>query len=320
MVPELPPCYVKKKVVPPKVTTFLSQSDDPHHDAHQSDLLWVLARYVTPLPQTVPGWKGWLSCTGKRGVEASTILEYLPPIPAPITENSIVQEHLVQAMAMSTALGQSWTIITFDMAASKKTYQIIWQYPVKFEKVFIRLGVFHTFFIYAASIFKSMEGSRIEQIIIHTDLCASGSITSVLNCKHYSQCRFVMKTLTEALSRLFLEQFEKYKGTIEFNTKQQILSLGKIPSCSNLKECFDSSSVRHLLQNIKKFEIDVQRGALGKTGQAWMNLMNKIWTGLEFLRATSENNLDLHISCLRKMCVTFFNQDLPNYARKENYA
>ena len=45
LVPELPPCYVKKKVVPPRVTTFLSQSDDPHHDVHQSDLLWVLARY-----------------------------------------------------------------------------------------------------------------------------------------------------------------------------------------------------------------------------------------------------------------------------------
>ena len=124
-----------------------------------------------------------------------------------------------------------------------------------------------------------------------------------------------MKTLIEALSRLFLEQFEKYKGTIDFTTKQQILSLEKNPSYSNPKECFDSSSIRHLLQNIKKFEIDVQQGALGKTGQAWMNLMNKIWIGLEFLRATSENNLDLHISCLRKMCVTYFNQDRPDYAR-----
>ena len=146
----------------------------------------MFARYLTPLPQTVPGWKGWLSCTGKRGVEAPTILEYIPPIPAPITENSTVQECLVQAMAMSTALGQSWTIITFDMAAAKKAYQIIWQYPVKFEKVFIRFGVFHTFCIYAASIFKSMEGSGIEQIIIQADLRASGSITSALNGKHYN--------------------------------------------------------------------------------------------------------------------------------------
>ena len=55
---------------------------------------------------------------------------------------------------MSTALGQSWTIITFDMAAAKKAYQIIWQYSVKFEKVFIQLGVF-THFVSMQHLFSS---------------------------------------------------------------------------------------------------------------------------------------------------------------------
>ena len=91
----------------------------------------------------VPGWKGWVSCTGIRNTESLTTIEYLPPIPAPITENSTVQECLIQSQTMTNALQQSWTIVCFDMAAAKKAYAIKWQYPEKFPKLFIRLGAFH---------------------------------------------------------------------------------------------------------------------------------------------------------------------------------
>ena len=117
-----------------------------------------------------------MSCTGKRNTESLTTIEYLPPIPAPITENSTVQECLIQSQTMTNALQQSWTIVCFDMAAAKKAYAIKWQYPEKFPKLFIRLGAFHTICAYWGAVWKSMEGSGVEEIIIQSDICASGSI------------------------------------------------------------------------------------------------------------------------------------------------
>ena len=97
--------------------------------AHDSDLLWILTRKVCfqpheDLPQLVPEWKGWVSCTGTRNTESLTTIEYLPPIPAPITENSTVQECLTQSQTITNVLQQSWTIVCFDMAAAKKAYAI----------------------------------------------------------------------------------------------------------------------------------------------------------------------------------------------------
>ena len=110
---ELPPCYVKKSQIPPKFDVSQEYKEDNIKviKAHNSDLLWLLTRriYFQPhkdLPQRVPGWKGWVSCTGKRNTESLTTIEYLPPIPAPITENSTVQECLIQSQTMTNALQQ----------------------------------------------------------------------------------------------------------------------------------------------------------------------------------------------------------------------
>lgn len=319
---ELPPCYVSKKQAPPKFDMCLQYKEDISlvEKVHNSDLMWILARRISfhpheDLPQTVPGWKGWVSCTGKQHVESLTTLEYLPPIPAPITENCTVQECLTQAQAMTNVIGQHWTIVCFDLAAAKKAYAITWQYPNKFPKMFIRLGAFHTISAYWGAVWKSMEGSGVEQIIIQSDLCASGSISKVLSGKHYNRCRFVLKTLLEALERLLLEQYEIRHGRIPMKIVKMLEDLGKELTYEKLQATLNDPQVVKLLNSIKDFEEEVRCGKLGKTGIAWMNFMDKIYVGLEFLRATAENNLDLHISSLRKMCVTFFNMDRPNYAR-----
>ncbi|KAG7165657.1 Elongin-B-like 1 [Homarus americanus] len=46
------------------------------------------------------------------------------------------------------------------------------------------LGVFHTSSAYWGAIWKSMEGSGAEHIVIRSDLCTSGSINKVLSGKH----------------------------------------------------------------------------------------------------------------------------------------
>ena len=65
-------------------------------------------------------------------------------------------------------------------------------------------------------------------------------------------------------------------------------------------------------QKYQEFKDDVRQGHLGKTAQFWID---KVWLILTFLRATKENDLNLYILCIQKMCPLFFAYDHQNYAR-----
>ena len=313
---DLHPCYVKNKPEPPKTSIPLYINSEVNIAALESDAVWILCRKTSNVPlQTVPRWKGWVSCTGTRGVEPLTTIEYLQPINAPITENSTVYECLTQAQAMSKAVHQTWTIITFDLAAAMKAYKIVWQYEETFQKIFIQLGVFHTICAYFGTIFKYMEGSGLEQIIIEANLCASGSITKVLEGKHYNRILYVLETLLEALERLLIEEFENSWGTIPNSTATVLQELASDLTHENLKKRLKNDGVNSLLNKLDEFKKEIRDGHHGKTAQYWIMFMDKVKVALQFLRATKENNLDLHIAMLEKMCVAFFNQDRINYAR-----
>ena len=180
------------------------------------------------------------------------------------------------------------------MAAAKKAYAIKWQYPEKFPKLFIRLGVFHTICAHWGAVWKSMEGSGVEQIIIQADLCASGSISQVLSGKHYNQCRYVLKTLLEALQRLLLEQYEIHLGKIPADTTRLLEELSKDLTNNKLEETLKQPEVTNLVDSIKSFEEEVRLGKLGKTGIAWIQFMDKIFGGFgvlpRYFRKQSESS------------------------------
>ena len=64
-----------------------------------------------------------------------------------------------------------------------------------------------------------------------------------------------------------------------------------------------------------KYKKAIRAGDHGQTAQFWVNYMDKVWLVLRFIRATKENDLDLHIACLAELCPLLFSYDHPNYAR-----
>ena len=96
-----------------------------------------------------------------------SIVDYMPPIHTAITENSTVQEILNTSMRASHEVGQTYTIITFDLAVAKKAYAIIWEKNTVFQNVIVRLGAFHTASSYFHALGKSMRCSGFEEVNIH---------------------------------------------------------------------------------------------------------------------------------------------------------
>ena len=53
-----------------------------------------------------------------------SLVECLPPINSPMTDNATVQKVLQESQKVSEAVGQRYTFVTFDLAMAKKAYAI----------------------------------------------------------------------------------------------------------------------------------------------------------------------------------------------------
>ena len=317
---EIEPCFVNTKTEPSLVVSI---SDAPQTDtetwAQWSDTVWVFCRALLQnATQMVPGWAGWVTMTAKSKDDKDVLstVDYMAPVNAPVTENATVQHLLKLSQAASREVGQHYTFVTFDLAVAKKAYALVWQNNRLFEDVIVRMGVFHTTCAYLGALGKRLQSSGFEEIVVEAGICASGSINKVMSGKHYNRALRVHRLTLEALERLLLRAFETSEGQIIGDETRGLLQrLSLIPSKENLSETLANNSCTRLLMLYNSFKEKVRKGEMGKTAQFWLDYMDKVWLVLMFLRATKENNLDLHLWCLQNLCRMFFSYDRPNYAR-----
>lgn len=246
---DLAPCFLTSKAGPGMLITetTVQQPLPSHVGVDMSDFLWIYCRRQSSEP-TVPSWAGWLSSTAPKVEMNTSVVDYMVPVNSPITENATVQHIILISRDATKLVGQNVTIITCDLAVAKKAYAIIWQNPVNYSDVIIRLGVFHTLCSAFGTIGKRMSGSGISEVIIESGICASGSINKVMTGKHYNRALRVHKLVLEALEMLLLEFYEKSSdgGTVGEEALRLIGLLSSNPSNENLESALanDECSVR----------------------------------------------------------------------------
>lgn len=136
--PELPACSITK--CEPEIhiktsTTF--DLDITRHDP--STFLWFLHRVLTKHDRPIPNWFGWLYITSCQSAIKPSSVEYLRPIHSPATKKCTIQEVLKRSQKASQEKGQTNTVITLDLAMAKKALAVIYDSPVLYKDVFIRM-------------------------------------------------------------------------------------------------------------------------------------------------------------------------------------
>ncbi len=238
----------------------------------------------------------------------------MPPVNSPITENVTVMHILKMSQEVTETIGQHYTLVTFDLAAAKKAYAILWTYPDHFANVIIRLGAFHMACAYIGALGALMKGSGFEEVIVESAVCASGLVEKVMSGKHYNRARFVIRKCLEALERLLWESFENDSNCFDDTTLQLLQQLAKEPTSSNLSAVKMDPKCIHLMDEYQEYKSKIHAGEKGKTAQFWLGFIDKAWLLMRFLHATKVNDVELHIACLHDMCPLFFSQNRPNYA------
>ena len=131
----------------------------------------------------------------------------MAPVFAPITANATVQHILKLSQQASREVHQQYTVVTFDLAVAKKAYSLVWQSPEEFSDVIVRMSSFHLTCAFMGALGKKMRCSGLEEVLIESGICASGSIEQVLTGKHYNRALLVHKVVYEALERILLQVY-----------------------------------------------------------------------------------------------------------------
>ena len=71
-------------------------------------------------------------------------------------------------------------MVTLDLAVAKKAYSLVWQSPEEFNDVIVRTGSFNLTCAFMGALGKKMRCSGLEEVLIESGICASGSIRQTL--------------------------------------------------------------------------------------------------------------------------------------------
>ena len=169
---------------------------------------------------------------------------------------------------------------------------------------------------YLGAIRKSIKGSGFEEIVFEANLCASGSIDRVQSGKHYNRSLRVHIVMTEALERLLFNHFiqcsskpkqarKLYSDIYSFKTNMNNEELNKVLECESFNDLF---------YEYEYFKQLIRRGSNGKTAQFWLQYIDRVWLLLQFSFATRQNDSELHIISLEKLCPLLFCMDHQGFA------
>ena len=324
---ELPGCYVGQRKSPknPAVHRVLPDSEGSVIDAAEKDMVWLFIRKdMSSVGQIVPGWGGFVSVTGSRPMQLTTI-DYYPVINRPITDYSTVQECLRVAEEATREVGQTYTINTFDLGVCMKALPLIWNDPERYKNHIVMVGTFHLVCAYFKMVGKKMAGSGLSDALLEAGLIGSGSVNGVLSGKHYERAMYCHKILLESLERILLDKFLEQEdedvifATLPEGTRDKVNTLIYSQTKYTMDDLMLDEEFITFMRKYTGFKKSVRDGVLGKTAQFWISYMDHIWLVLSLIRAVKTNDFNLYAECLYLMAGIFFSFDGQNYARYLTY-
>lgn len=272
-------------------------------------LIWLFALHNNA---NTPMWNGF-NCKFTKDKSDVQIIDYLPQIPLSPTSFSVTRQTLINCLKIADECGQNYIVVTYDLAIAKMALQIQVTESPKFDKIFINLGGFHINIAFFKAIGKFLEGSRVGNILIQSEVLASGSINGFLDAKHYNRCSRIHPIMASALQLLHFETFltkSKFDMPAFFE-----LYFKDIIADDQTDPPEMIPLAKAILDEYYNYIEDTVKGEHGKTAQYYMMYVNFIHLYFRFVRSIKTCNLDLYIDCLYQYANLFFYFNQPNYAR-----
>lgn len=280
------------------------------------EFLYVLLRHHDS-NATIPGWTGFHCKLFPQLEVAKSAIHYMPMIEASPTEMATVQTILVRSLEQVQKLQLDHIVVVFDQAIYAKAQQIRWKDHTNEDmktKLVVRLGEFHTSMSFLNIIGKRFGDGGLKDILIESEIVASGSINSVLNGHHYNRSMRAHKILYESLQQL---RFKAFLQSLSEGDERDIQLLATSASQQFTKtEVFSEEKLNDISKLLEKYNNFIQAKSLDNpTFAFWSSYLEMMTNLLLFVSATRESDWKKHLSAVRIMLPWYFAYDHVNYAR-----
>lgn len=156
--------------------------------------------------QSIPSWSGFHSILFPDIPRADNI-GYCPLIEGSSTDFSTIYTVLKHAQAISAIVGQTDTIITFDLAIYIKAKQLQWRFSTEFSKVVVRVGGFHIALNYLALMGEKYASSGLDDLLVESGVYGAGAVSALMKGKAYNRGVCAHKLPMEAFFCLLWQAF-----------------------------------------------------------------------------------------------------------------
>ncbi|KAL4702142.1 hypothetical protein ACJJTC_019418 [Scirpophaga incertulas] len=208
------------------------------------DTLWMFS-HALQLPN-VPMWVGFNSFLVDNN-SPQQIVSYLTPINQSPTNKSVVLETMKQSQQICEEVKQSSIQVTYDLAIAKIALQIQASHKPDLDNLFIHWGPFHIMMAYFKTIGKFIMHCGLTNVMVQSNLLASGSVNGFLEGKHFNRCKRLHPLMAVGLEILHFKSFlESNNITISDQIIQEITRL-RTSSISSLT--IEDDELNALLQN-----------------------------------------------------------------------
>ena len=164
----------------PYVKWEVKELDKSASDVVRTDLIWEMARAISPETSRVPAWGGFNSLVSEREIPLTRIW-YLPFINAPPSDFSTIYTTLLKLVGIANALGEEHVLVTADMAIYSKAEQILWSEPdLLAGRVTMRLDGMHLTMAFIASIGKLFSDGGLYNMLTVYEVYADASVNLML--------------------------------------------------------------------------------------------------------------------------------------------
>ena len=189
----------------------------------------------------------------------------------------------------------------------------MWNNPNTWSDIVIHLGDFHAMMTFFGVIGRFVEGSGFEDVIFQSGLCSSGSLSGVINGRHYNRCWLVHEAFSEALERLFLEQ---YLPTIPEKVEKFAQSA---PEAMRWPDIQNDDAFKEFAHQYKALKVKCLSGEFGKTPQYWATYMKLVDRQQQLQFSINTNAYDLRMLTWKESLPMCFATNRIHYARYGTY-
>lgn len=274
-----------------------------------------LAYHVTKfkVEGVLPSWTGFNQLLSQTEVPQKSVVGYLPVIDGSPTEMNTVLTILQRSVEIADKLNLETVVLVMDQAIYSKAQMIRWGNAQFMERLVIRLGAFHTAMSFLACLGKRFRDAGLQDILIESEIVATGSVNGVLTGKHYNRAVRSHKLMSDALQRMRLETYLHSLAEDDANKVEQLIK--------ELQEAFPFPAYYDIINSERFIEFELSFHKFLETNrnkptfQFWNSYLDMVENLLLFLRATREGNWDLHLASVRRMLPWLFAYDHINYSR-----